>query len=189
MSEEELTGKNQTQSQKEEKNSNSQKIENLSPSLAINTEATESKGMGEKKFLGFKRRLFKKKKEKKEQKLLISKQKDYFINNSSSFTKNNNECIICLEKISLRDRHFLHCGHFFHCDCINKWLSMDKNKCPLCKQNIECYKSALDDSSIDFDIHDEILGTNHNREICTKGQLTIVFVYFWILTVFYFMTQ
>lgn len=188
----ELTDIVQTQSKKkEEKKQNLKKKKISIPSIIINTEPiehTECKKVEEKKFLGLKRKLFKKKKEKKEQKLLISKQKDYFINNSSSI-KNNEECIICLEKISRKDRHFLHCGHYFHCDCINKWLSMDKNKCPLCKQNIECDKSSLNDDSLNIDFNnDELFANNNSTEIISKKQLTLIFIYIWVLTIYYFLS-
>ena len=51
-------------------------------------------------------------------------------------------CTICLEEIEIENKHYLHCGHVFHCNCINKWL---KNSyiCPNCKQNSEgnCFVS------------------------------------------------
>ena len=51
-------------------------------------------------------------------------------------------CTICLEEIEFENKHYLHCGHVFHCNCINKWL---KNSyiCPNCKQNSEgnCFVS------------------------------------------------
>ena len=72
---------------------------------------------------------------------------EYFINSTN--IKNNETCIICLEKIDFKERHFLHCGHFFHCNCINKWINMDKNKCPTCKQDIECNKSFEEEHIFD----------------------------------------
>ena len=143
----------------------------------------EPEKKGDKKFLGIKRKLFKKIKNKKaikEQKLSVSKQIDYFINNSNN--KKNEECIICLENISFEDRHFLHCGHIFHCDCINKWLNMDKNKCPTCKKNIECDKTLLEES-INLENNNEII--IQNNDVLSKGQLTIIFLYIWILTIIY----
>ena len=50
---------------------------------------------------------------------------------SSSFSlfNTNHICAICLNEISFSDRHFLHCGHCFHCSCINTWLG-DNHSCP-----------------------------------------------------------
>ena len=79
-----------------------------------------------KNFLGKKRKL-----------LSIAKPTDIFINNSYMNIKAQ-KCAICLENINLNERHFLHCGHFFHCLCIDTWLDMGKDKCPICRQNIEC---------------------------------------------------
>jgi hypothetical protein len=45
----------------------------------------------------------------------------------------NNDCIICMEGFS--EGEFvkqLMCGHIFHGDCIDHWLSQQKN-CPFCK--------------------------------------------------------
>lgn len=55
---------------------------------------------------------------------------------SSSFSlmNTNHICVICLNDISFSDRHYLHCGHCFHCSCINTWLG-DNHSCPYCKQD------------------------------------------------------
>ncbi len=31
------------------------------------------------------------------------------------------------------------CKHIFHTECLNRWLEQ-KNECPLCKAQIDCYK-------------------------------------------------
>ena len=145
------------------------------------------------KFLGIKRKLFKKIQLKKENKikkgkkmkknnLLITKSMEYFINSTN--IKNNETCIICLEKIDFKERHFLHCGHFFHCYCINKWINMDKNKCPTCKQDIECNKSFEEDS-----INEE---NNNNQNVIelngsNDDPLNILYLYcLFILIIFMF---
>ena len=87
-----------------------------------------------KNFLGKKRKL-----------LSISKTMDIFINNSY-MNINAQKCGICLENINLKERHFLHCGHFFHCPCIDTWLDMGKDICPMCRQNIECNNRASQNS-------------------------------------------
>ena len=48
----------------------------------------------------------------------------------------NLDCIICMEKFEENEKvKQLLCGHIFHGDCIDKWLSKEK-KCPFCKS--EC---------------------------------------------------
>ena len=45
----------------------------------------------------------------------------------------NNDCIICMEGFSEGELvKQLMCGHIFHGNCINHWLSQQKN-CPFCK--------------------------------------------------------
>ena len=101
-----------------------------------------------KQLLGTKRKLFKKisKKEKTKLNILsINHQENFSINKIPNSKKNlnqneNDSCIICFEKILFQDKHYLHCGHCFHCDCIKKWLDCDKNNCPMCKRDIDCEK-------------------------------------------------
>lgn len=45
---------------------------------------------------------------------------------------NDNMCIICFKNIALNDKHFLHCGHKYHCECIKQWLTQSQ-LCPICK--------------------------------------------------------
>ena len=45
----------------------------------------------------------------------------------------NIQCIICMEEFNENELvKQLHCRHIFHTDCINHWLSSQKN-CPFCK--------------------------------------------------------
>lgn len=45
----------------------------------------------------------------------------------------NSDCIICMEGFSENEMvKQLMCGHIFHGDCIDHWLSQEKN-CPFCK--------------------------------------------------------
>jgi len=46
----------------------------------------------------------------------------------------DNMCVICLMRIEKSMRHFLPCSHFFHKECIMKWLEKDRN-CPNCRLN------------------------------------------------------
>ena len=102
---------------------------------------------------------------------------EYFINQSKIIENNiENICIICLEKISFKDKHFLHCGHCFHCYCIKKWLNMDKNNCPICKQNIECEKSFSD-----FEENNTV----PNNSLDSNYSILFIEIYFIILLIIF----
>jgi len=47
-------------------------------------------------------------------------------------------CVICTEQFckSNREAAFLHCNHWFHFECIHKWVNM-KNKCPQCMMQVK----------------------------------------------------
>ena len=170
--------------------------QNIIKSISL-IKKSDSKKSEVKHFLGIKRKLFKKIKPKKENNeikvkkenkkniknkkdsFLITKSMVYFINNTNIL--NNEICIICLEKISFKERHFLHCGHFFHCCCINKWISMDKNKCPTCKQDIECNKSFQDEDSAE-DNHNEndIIINSSNVDY-----ISILCLFLWVIIIIF----
>ena len=123
-----------------------------------------------KPLLGIKRKLFKRvsKKGKNKLNILSINQQDNFCINKKSSIKNKNEnepCIICFEKISFQDKHYLHCGHYFHCDCINKWLNSEKNNCPICKRDIDCDKIFDVTISLEEDEEgeNEIIDENNNE--------------------------
>lgn len=43
------------------------------------------------------------------------------------------ECVICLEEYNKKEIiRTLKCKHFYHKNCIDKWMK-NNNKCPLCK--------------------------------------------------------
>ena len=143
----------------------------------------------QKKYLGVKRKLFKKPKgnKSKSNKILsISKSINFLINNTN--IKNNEICIICLEKISSQERHYLHCGHQFHCCCINKWLKIGKNKCPTCKQDIECNKEFSEDSiSLEENDENSYGNIDANMNISIGDLFEFFYYYFLILLIIYFM--
>ena len=64
--------------------------------------------------------------------------------NSFTIQSSKPQCSICLEQISFNTHHYLHCGHVFHCNCINMWLK-DKSYCPYCKQSArgDCDSGAM----------------------------------------------
>ena len=80
-----------------------------------------------------------------------------------------NSCIICFETITNERKHYLHCGHVFHCECINKWFQIKNDgKCPICKENIR---------------HDNNLRNNSNS---SSNFNTINSSIFWIFCFIYF---
>ena len=105
--------------------------------------------------LGKKRRTFKKitqKVKNKKSQLSINKQEQFSFKKINNI-KNQDPCIICFEKISFQDKHYLHCGHNFHCQCINRWLDMGNYECPICKRDIDCDKAS--DYSISLEEDDD----------------------------------
>ena len=47
------------------------------------------------------------------------------------------KCTVCLNKIE-DDEEIIHlkCGHYFHINCIEKWLKKCSNKCPICREEV-----------------------------------------------------
>jgi hypothetical protein len=48
----------------------------------------------------------------------------------------NKDCVICLRSIVFNDRLFLRCGHVFHENCIDRWITT-KRICPVCKVRLD----------------------------------------------------
>lgn len=46
--------------------------------------------------------------------------------------QNIHECSICFEKINKNDIEKTSCSHYYHSECIEKWLDK-KGTCPLCR--------------------------------------------------------
>ena len=137
--------------------------------LKIPHKFNKDKNNKKKSLLGTKRKLFKKiqKKSKNKLNILSINQQENFCINKKTNIKNKNDiepCIICFEKISLQDKHFLHCGHYFHCDCINKWLNSEKNNCPICKRDADCDKIFDDLISLEEDDEEENESINENDD-------------------------
>ena len=114
-------------------------------------------------FLGKKRKNFNNSKKFKKHQLSISKSITHSINN----TNNNSICSICYENISFETKHYCHCGHHFHCCCINKWIKTGKNNCPICRENIDCSQNQ----SIELEEEESennYINNNINRNIYTN---------------------
>ena len=108
--------------------------------------------------------LGKKRKNSKAQKLLsISRPITHCIHRTKINDVNNNNlnCPICLQNISFENRHSCHCGHIFHCDCINHWINTGNNICPACRQNLDCPNHLPEDPVIELDEDEN--QNNHNN--------------------------
>ena len=119
-------------------------------------------------YLGKKRIAFENSKNKiiKKKKLLsISKPIRYFIKNSNiNNNENNNEkCIICLQNISFENNHFLHCGHNFHCNCINHLINNGNTNCPFCRKNIYCPNNFSEEHLLNLEENDNNDNNNDNN--------------------------
>lgn len=167
------------------------------------------------KFLGKKSKLFKKTikrkdnnksqtKHKNKKKLSITKQEEFAINKTETDIKINNDnpfCIICFDKINFQDKHYLHCGHVYHCLCINKWLDLGHDECPTCKQDIDCDKDSSDTISLDEDDENNYQINinenndnrlrNDNRVIITgsnKKEILLIFIIYILLVTFFMLS-
>lgn len=54
---------------------------------------------------------------------------------NESNESNDNTCSICLEKIK-EECAVLKCQHYFHLECIEKWIEEDGKTCPLCRNSL-----------------------------------------------------
>ena len=46
-------------------------------------------------------------------------------------------CAICIDVLDMKLLHrTLRCGHSFHPECVDKWLTMSSRTCPLCKTRV-----------------------------------------------------
>ena len=151
------------------------------------------------KYLGIKRKLHLQKKKTlkiSRKKLKISGKVSYSIYTKQKIKNiyNNNDkfCIICLENISFEEKHFLHCGHCFHCQCINKWLENDNDKCPICKQNIECNKHFNEDdeiSEIDISNDDNVVTNRINNFSLNPFEGFNFLYYYYLVILLYFLIK
>ncbi|KAI7906265.1 uncharacterized protein BX663DRAFT_499438 [Cokeromyces recurvatus] len=49
-------------------------------------------------------------------------------------------CVICLDEFAAGDQiRELPCGHEYHCECIDPWLTIKSASCPLCKYDCSIY--------------------------------------------------
>ena len=71
----------------------------------------------------------------------IKKLKEYYDNQleiPEEFMPKLDNCSICISPID-RDnsKQILKCGHYFHHDCVTRWIDEGKNTCPICRSLID----------------------------------------------------
>jgi len=113
---------------------------------------------------------------------------------------NNSICPICLQNISLDDKHYCHCGHIFHCACINHWIDSGKNECPVCRQIIDCIYHLPREPVIELnEDENENHNNNNNHHHYNNGQnltlrtlrnkiildLIYVFLFFYLIQIYF----
>ena len=66
----------------------------------------------------------------------INNLEEEIYNSQIKLNESTNQCIICLSEFEIGEKiRHLKCNHFFHKDCIDNWLQLQK-KCPTCNQEI-----------------------------------------------------
>ncbi|KAL7309499.1 hypothetical protein PS15m_010370 [Mucor circinelloides] len=75
-------------------------------------------------------------------------------------------CVICLDEFALGDQvRKLPCGHEYHCECIDPWLTIKSASCPLCKH--DC---ALDVPKTEADQGELEQGERHHLEASAETE-------------------
>ena len=120
------------------------------------------------RYLGKKRKLFESKKNNNHN-FKISRKTTIFIKSKNNKNiENRKTCIFCLGEISFENRHFLHCGHIFHCTCIKIWINYGRNFCPVCRGNIKCiYENEDEDEDEDED--DNLISLDEDENIVNNN--------------------
>jgi hypothetical protein len=75
-------------------------------------------------------------------------------------------CSICIDETDYESRHYLKCGHFFHHDCLYRWLDQN-TQCPVCRlvlhkdykkinlsESSESISDSSDDSNFSLSLED-----------------------------------
>jgi hypothetical protein len=55
--------------------------------------------------------------------------------NKNNDKDDNHKCPICLENLENINKK-TNCNHIFHKECISKWININKNTCPLCRNKL-----------------------------------------------------
>lgn len=63
------------------------------------------------------------------------------VNNSTTVYQSS--CPICQENIEFKDAITLNCSHHYHLNCINQWLTLGKETCPMCRGKIQDDSDSL----------------------------------------------
>ena len=85
-------------------------------------------------------------------------------------------CIICFNNIEFKDKHYLHCGHCFHCNCIKIWTNQ-KEICPICRSKNKC-KNILESNNLNEIVLNEdfFISNSDDNENGIMKDLIIIFL-------------
>jgi hypothetical protein len=63
---------------------------------------------------------------------------------SPELREKNTSCSVCRDEYNENDSvRTLNCGHIFHSDCVDNWLTNHSHKCPYCRQTTGNYKPNI----------------------------------------------
>ena len=88
---------------------------------------------------------------------------------NDAFDNADVSCPICFEEYTGDPRHVLvgyvlHCGHYFHFECIWKWLENNPN-CPLCREDVLLKEDSIKGITLDEVV---ILEKEHKKRLEEK---------------------
>src|SRR6187455_2486483 len=100
-------------------------------------------------------------------------------------------CSICLEMVHKQEMKMLDCGHYFHCVCIDEWISvkMGSYPCPMCLRIFDSAEIITIQPIIEETITRQELTTSLDREYRTVCQIfmflfaLISFVIYLLITI------
>ena len=97
----------------------------------------------------------------------------------------DNDCPICFNQITVKNKYITDCNHEFCKDCLDKWFDKSKITCPKCRKNVQYLTYQNDKIRL---VHTSSLiiarNTQNNPNIIRiKKNLLIFFMVSEILTV------
>jgi hypothetical protein len=104
--------------------------------------------------------------------------KDNFNVIDTDDNKSVNDCVICIDNISLSDENLikLECGHYYHKKCIDTWVN-DNFNCPICR-SVTNYKSKKI-----IEKEDIIINENENENKYLKIIIIMEIIFIFIILV------
>jgi hypothetical protein len=106
----------------------------------------------------------------------VSKLKEHYDNQPNIpeefIPKSDDNCSICLCPFDTENttKKILKCGHYFHSECVSRWISEGKNTCPICRDPINDTPNRnssldhLEEGELEIELHRWNTGSNNNEE-------------------------